>query len=245
MEFYYDDLEGALGYKKWTVLLRTKYGLIINKKKVYRLCEKLGILKDRKSKQSKHPRRLARNRTITGSNQLWQIDIKYGNIVNTDYFVFLCAVIDVYDRQIVGYYRGPTCKAKDITSMLIKAIIRRKIHFKAGELEDKLIIRSDNGPQFVSHLFGDFCEYQKIYHERIPSNTPDMNAYIESFHAQIQRECFNRHSFTFYDEAYYRIDQYIDFYNNIRPHGSLRNYAPKKFGQLTLSGELPVQEISL
>lgn len=245
MEYYHDDNIGALGHKKWTSLLRKQYDLIINKKKVYRLCKKLDILKDRKTNQSKHPRRLAKNRVVTAHNQLWQVDIKYGSIIDTNYFVFLCAAIDVYDRQIVGFYRGPTCQAKDITTMLTKAIIRRKIHFKEGDFEDKLVIRTDNGPQFVSHLFGDFCQHQKVYHERIPNKTPDMNAYIESFHSQIQRECFDRHSFSFYDEAYYYIDRYIDFYNTIRPHGSLGNYSPETFSELTLKGQIPIQEISL
>ena len=124
-------------------------------------------------------------------------------------------------------------------------MISRKIHFQNGEFEDKLIIRTDNGPQFVSDIFGDFCEHQKIYHERIPNKTPNMNAYIESFHSRLQSECFDRHDFHFYEEAYYYIDKYIDFYNTIRPHGSLNNYTPERFSQLILAGEIPIQAISL
>lgn len=245
MEFYHDDYKGALGYKKWTSLLRNQFDLVINPKKVYRLCKELDILKDRKTKKAKHPRRLAQNRIITGPNELWQVDIKYGLIANTNYFVFICCAIDVYDRQIVGFYRGPTCQAKDITLMLTKALIRRKIHFKNGDFEKKLIIRTDNGPQFVSHLFGDFCEHQKIHHERIPKKTPNMNAFIESFHSQLQRECFDRHIFHFYDEAYYYIDGYIAFYNIERPHGSLKNSSPQKFYRQTVDGEIPTLEITL
>lgn len=245
MEYFYDDNIGGIGYKKWTDLLKQQYDLVINKKKVYRLCKKLDILKDRKVKQPKHPRRLARNRIVRGPNQLWQVDIKYGNIANSNYFVFVCCAIDVYDRQIVGRYRGPTCRKEDITAMITKALIKRKVHFKEGEFEDKLIIRTDNGPQFVSERFGDFCQHHKIYHERIPKKTPDMNAYIESFHRRLQAECFDRHVFTFYDEAYYYIDQYIEFYNNVRPHGSLMNYSPEKFNFLTQTDQIPVKEISL
>lgn len=245
MEYFFDDNIGALGYKKWTSLLTEQYSLQINKKKVYRLCKVLGILKDRKTKKSKHPRRLARNRVVTAPNQLWQVDIKYGNIVGTNYFVFVCCAIDVFDRSIVGSFRGSTCRAKDITNMLTKALIRQKVHFKDGAFEDKLIIRTDNGPQFVSELFGDFCQHQKIFHERIPKKTPNMNAFIESFHSSLQRECFDRHTFNFYEEAYYYIDQYIDFYNKIRPHGSLNNHSPEKYRQLVSAGTIPAQAINL
>lgn len=246
MEYDSDDYIGGLGYKKWTTLLCRQYGLKINKKKVYRLCNELGILKDRKTRKPKYPRKLARNRLITGPNQLWQVDIKYGSIVGTNYFVFVCCAIDVFDRSIVGVHRGPSCKAKDIKNMLLKAIIRRKIHFKEGEYEEKLIIRSDNGPQFVSDAFGDFCEHQKIHHERIPVKTPNMNAFIESFHSSLQRECFDRHPFNFYDEAYYYIDSYIEFYNQIRPHGSLNNYPPHEFFELIRAGKtISMEPISL
>jgi len=245
MELHFDDLFGGLGYRKWTKYLREEKDLVINKKKVYRLCDELEILKKGGSKKAKHPRRLARNRMITSPNQLWQVDIKYGTIKDSGRFFFLCSAIDVYDRSIVGYYRGPECKTKHIREMLTKALIRRKIHFKEGEFESKLILRTDNGPQFVSESFGDFCAHHKVYHERIPKKTPDMNAYIESFHSVLQRECFDRHYFEFYEAAYYYVDDYIDFYNTRRYHGGINDYTPHKYYTLTLKKEIKNEKISL
>jgi putative transposase len=68
------------GYRKLTVILKREYKLKINKKKVYRLCKKLGILRPQRKIQTKYPRKSARNRTITASNQLFETDIKYGYI---------------------------------------------------------------------------------------------------------------------------------------------------------------------
>ena len=56
------------------------YHLVINKKKVYRLCKQEGLLKPQRKLKNKHPRKVARNRIVTGSNQLWETDIKYGYI---------------------------------------------------------------------------------------------------------------------------------------------------------------------
>lgn len=70
-EWLMESVEGdgyAYGYRKLTVLLRRDYQLIINKKKVYRLCKELGILRPQRQKREKHPRKLARNRIITSSN---------------------------------------------------------------------------------------------------------------------------------------------------------------------------------
>jgi len=36
--------DAAFGYRKLTVLSRQKHNLVINKKKVYRLCKELNIL---------------------------------------------------------------------------------------------------------------------------------------------------------------------------------------------------------
>lgn len=64
------------GYRKLTVLLRREKQLRIDKKKVYRLCKELNLLKSQRKKKVKYPRRLARNHQITDSNQLWETDIK-------------------------------------------------------------------------------------------------------------------------------------------------------------------------
>lgn len=223
--------EGIYGYRKLTHYLRTEHHLTINPKKVYRLCAKLDILLPRRL-ESRYPRRLAKQHTITGPNQLWQVDIKYGSIENSGRFFFLASAIDVFDRCIVGYYRGSTCKAKDIAGMLQEALMRRQVPVPDQEDGTSIIIRSDNGPQFVSDAFGQFCKLYKVYHERIPPKTPDLNAYIESFHSVIERECYQRYTYECFEEAYYRIDEYIDFYNNRRFHGSLNYLPPKKFHQL-------------
>ncbi|MGG4147581.1 IS3 family transposase [Paenibacillus algorifonticola] len=77
------------GYRKLTVDLKRTYKLIINKKKVYRLCKKLGLLRPQRKVKTKYPRKLARNRMITASNQLLETDIKYGYIAGEDRFFFI------------------------------------------------------------------------------------------------------------------------------------------------------------
>ena len=91
----------AYGYKKLTHALGRNYGLVINKKKVYRLCKELDILRPQRKVKNKHPRRLARNRVITASNQLWETDLKYGYVAGEDRFFYIMSVIDVFDRSII------------------------------------------------------------------------------------------------------------------------------------------------
>ncbi len=76
----------AFGYYKLTVCLKRQFGLIIEDKKVYRLCKEMDILKPQRQKIIRYPRVITSNHEITGSNQLWEIDKKYGYIRGEDRF---------------------------------------------------------------------------------------------------------------------------------------------------------------
>ncbi|QRF23186.1 IS3 family transposase [Alicyclobacillus sp. TC] len=227
-EWIMNEIEGdgfAYGYLKLTYLLKRKYQLVINKKKVYRLCKELKILKPQRKLKEKHPRKLARNRDITGPNQLFEVDIKYGYITGEDRFFFVLSYIDVYDRQIVDYHIGLRCEATDAANTLKSALWKRKLYGKS-ELP---VIRSDNGPQFVSHLFESTCEQLGLEHERIPPKTPNMNAHIESFHRILEDDCFSRFEFESYTQAYREVVSFMEYYNERRMHSSLHYLSPVEF----------------
>ncbi len=228
--------ENMYGYRKLTICLRRQYGLIINKKKVYRLCKELNILAPQRRLHIKHPRRIALNREITGSNQLWETDIKYGYITGENRFFYLMCVIDVYDRAIIDYHIGLSCKGKHAALLIQRALWKRNLFSK----EAKPIIRTDNGPQFISHVFEETCKKYGTEHERIPPKTPNKNAHIESFHAILERDCLSRHGLASYQEAYKIVTDYIDFYNKRRLHGSLYDLSPLEFiKQLAISQVKP------
>lgn len=216
--------EHVYGYAMLTECLRNQQDLVINKKKTYRLCKKLGILHPQRRKKTHYPRRLARNADVIASNQQWQLDIKYGYVAGYDQFFFVADMIDVFDRTIVGYHVGSCCEAKDVCRMVETALDSR---IAPGEKTP--IIRTDNGPQFVSKAFGALCETRHITHERIPPKTPNMNAYIESFHATLERDLLSKEDYTTFQEAYEAVASYISFYNNRRMHRSLGKRSPASF----------------
>jgi putative transposase len=73
------------------------------------------------------------------------------------------------------------------------------------------VIRSDNGPQFISHAFQEGIQEFETEHERIPPRTPNMNAHIESYHRILEDKCFKRHQFQSYEEAYMKLQTLFDF----------------------------------
>lgn len=220
------------GYRKITVVLQREYNLVINKKKVYRLCKELNMLKPQRKIKQKHPRKLSRNREIVTPNQLWEADLKYGYIQGEDKFIYIMSIIDVYDRNIIDYHIGLHCEGKDAAVTLQRALLRREL-FKEVE---KPVIRTDNGPQFISAVFGDKCEELKIEHERIPVKTPNKNAHIESFHRIFEDECLGVQEFSTYAEAYEAIVEFMEKYNKRRIHSSICDLAPAEFYRKSLVG---------
>ncbi|MED4600046.1 IS3 family transposase [Paenibacillus validus] len=218
--------EGAsYGYLKLTILLRRYYHLIINKKKVYRLCKAMKVLRPQRVKKIHYPKRLAQNRTVTASNQLWEADLKYGFITGEQRFFFILSIIDVYDRSIIDYHIGLRCEGKDAVQTLKQALWKRK-HYATDQ---KPVIRTDNGPQFTSYAFQRACEELGIEHERIPNRTPNMNAHIEAFHRILQDECLSKHEFETYAEAYEEVAKFIRFYNETRIHSGIHFLSPHEF----------------
>lgn len=220
----------AYGYKKLTHALRRNNNLIINKKKVYRLCKELNILRPQRKLKNKHPRRLARNRMITASNQLWETDLKYGYIAGEGRFFYVMPVIDVFDRSIIDYHIGLSCEAGDAVRILKSSLFKRQLYGTT-----KPVVRTDNGPQYISNLFEKTCLDLDMEHERIPYKTPNKNAHIESFNCILEEECLSQYEFESYAEAYEAVVDFMRHYNSRRIHSSLKYHTPDECYRLLRS----------
>ncbi|MDK2788875.1 MAG: putative transposase [Epulopiscium sp.] len=185
------------------------------------------------------PRKLAKREKVTSPNQLWQMDVKYGYITGTGRFFFQLSAIAVFDRSIVGYHIGLSATAKDACRVLINALKKRGL---APGMKLP-VIRTDNGSQFISKLFKETCNTWDIEHERIPVKTPNINAYIESFHAILEDECYKRNEFADFAEVYQIVSEYIDYYNNRRRHSSINYLAPNEFYKSITNGQITGHEM--
>lgn len=228
------------GYRKLTVCLNEDYMLIINKKKVYRLCDDLGVLKTQRRIKKHHPRKLAKRDKVTASNQLWELDVKYGHIAGKDKFFFQLSLIDVLDKTVISYHLGLSCKAEDACRVLKDALAKRML---TKGMDNLPTIRTDNGPQFVSKLFGDTCDTYGLKHQRIPVKSPNMNAHIEAFHSILKEECYDRYEFMSYLQVYEAVSEYMNYYNDRRRHGSIGDKAPVKYYNLIQEEKINPQEI--
>ncbi len=216
--FYY-------GYRKLTYALRRMFDLVINKKKVYRLCKEMDALIPQRKVKAKYPKKLARNTYVTGPNQLWETDVKFGYVEGEDRFFQIASIIDVFDRVVVGTHAGLTCVGRDLVRVLRLALESRGISGKG------LTLRSDNGPQFKSYLLRKTCNSLSVVQEFIPGNTPNLNAHIESYNSILERECLSGQVFRSYAHALRAIHNFVEFYNTRRIHSSCGYRPPMEYYQ--------------
>jgi putative transposase len=95
------------GYRKISVVLNIKYGVVANRKCVLRLMKMAGIeaiypkpkLSIKNNSHKVYPY-LLRSIIVNYVNHVWQVDITYLKLGKR--FVYLVALIDVHSRYIVG-----------------------------------------------------------------------------------------------------------------------------------------------
>ncbi len=232
------------GYQKLTHYLRIEKNMYINAKKIYRLCNEnhLLLFKQHQLKNNKIKKKRCDYIDVTAPNQLWQFDIKYGYIHGENRWFFVLAFIDVFSKKVPNYFIGTRCKSGDLITTLNQALINENI-----TADHALIIRSDNGPQMSSNKFYFHLKRleQKLAHEFIPVQTPNRNAYIESFFSILENERLRDRYYKNFTEAYASVVEFIQFYNNRRIHGSLKMLSPKMFLHQLHSGLIKPIPISV
>lgn len=219
------EISKHYGYRKLTYELRREYSLQINKKKVRRLMKSLGFLGPNKRSKVTRISPKCKERKVTASNQLWQMDIKYAFIAGTRETAYITSIIDVYDREIAAYSVDLSCTGEVAKKVLIEALYSRDIK----DLNSGLVVRTDNGSQFVSGTFEKACLTEKVFHERIPVRSPNYNAYIESYHRYLQDECLTGKIYMSLNHIVYDLDRYVTGYNYQRIHSAIGYVPPHEF----------------
>jgi transposase InsO family protein len=94
-------------------------------------------------------------------------------------------------------------------------------------------IQTDNGSEFLGS-FHEHVATLKIPHEFIYPRSPKINGVVERFNRTIQEEFITHHEELNYDlpEFQTHLNHYLTWYNEKRPHLSLRLLSPLQFMEL-------------
>ena len=225
-------LKGAYGSPRMVRELRAR-GYPAAKSRVERLMRENGIRARHKRRykattDSNHRLAVAanlldRNFSPAAPNQAWSADITY--IWTDEGWLYLAVVLDLFNREIVGWSIKPKMTANIVMDALTMAWFRRQP--AAG-----LIHHSDRGSQYASHAFqGKLAAYGMVCSMSRKGNCWD-NAPAESFFNSLKNERVHAARYATREDAIADLFDYIEvFYNRSRRHSTLGYHSPVQFLQ--------------
>jgi putative transposase len=209
------------GYRLMTSYLK-RDGYIINHKKLYRIMTEKGLLKlDNRIDRSGSGRKFVKYRKVHTTRPLecLEMDIKMVWIPSVGKNAYLLSVIDVHTRRILKDYFSFTIKQNDVIALLSGL-------FEDYNYPDSVVIRSDNGSQFIAKNVREYLGIIGVQQEFTHVATPEENAHIEAYHGILKKEVLNRFDYQYFGEIQQILKRYVKFYNNRRLHGLLGRITP-------------------
>ncbi len=104
-------------------------------------------------------------------------------------------------------------------------------------------IRLDNGPELTSQHLAGWCKDKSIELRFIQPGKPNQNAFIERFNRSYRTEVLNSWLFTSLDEVREITHQWLQSYNEERPHEALGNLPPAVLRERLLAGKSSTFEL--
>jgi putative transposase len=213
------------GYRRIWANLRYVDKLEINKKRVFRLMQKHGLLvkPDTKLKAIRTP--LRNKPKPDRPNQWWGIDMTK-LMVQGFGWMYIVVVLDWYTKKIVGCYAGMECKSRHWLEALNMAVNNQ---FPGGVRENQLHLMSDNGSQPTSVSFMKACHAMDINQAFTSYNNPKGNADTERVFRTMKEELLWLKEWTSPFELADALGKLIEYYNEKYLHSALGYRSPEKF----------------
>ena len=211
-----------LGARRIRSILQKDHNIVVTRKRVRRLMKKIGLETIyRKPRTSKpHPEHkiypyLLKDMVIDRPNQVWCSDITYVPMAKG--FVFLVAVMDWHSRYILSWRLSNTMD----DDFCIEAVADCLATGARPE-----IFNTDQGSQFTSE---DFVEQVEESGAKVSMDGRGRymdNIFIERLWRSFKYEEAYLNPYESIQQARKSIKEWVDFYNNERPHQSLDYMTP-------------------
>ena len=161
---------------------------------------------------------------------MWVGDITY--LRTSLGWVYIAAVMELYNREIIGY-----AVSRKIDTELVLEALKNAIG-RSGKKKG-LIFHSDCGSQYSSKRYQRELEAEGIIGNMSKSGCPYDNSCMESFFASMKKECTNRKEYATMESVKQDMFRYIEmFYNRKRLHSSLGYMSPVAYRLKNQKGQV-------
>ena len=156
-----------------------------------------------------------------GPGKLLAGDITYLRVGHS--FLYLAVVLDLYNREVVGWSMGKSLE----TTLVLKALDSAMNKLGPGV---EVIFHSDRGSQYASEAYRRLLEHENISPSMSRKGNCYDNAYVESWFSSLKKEWVYRQKYSTTEELKALVFEYIEvWYNRKRRHSSLGYLSPEEY----------------
>jgi len=214
------------GYRKITQI----FDEVISQKTVQSIMRKYGWqcrVRVKKRKRTGQPTHVADNlisRDFSANKPLEKLGTDITYLPFGQSMMYLSSIIDFYNGEVIAQTIG----FKQDLSFVLDTLNQ------LPELPEGCILHSDQGSVYTSYAYQQIVKEKGITMSMSRKGTPVDNSPIEAFHSNLKSE-------TFYLDNIYRttnarviniVEDYINYYNNIRIQTKLNSQSPVNYRQL-------------
>ena len=135
-------------------------------------------------------------------------------------FIYLAVVMDLYNREILGWSMSWSLETKVVLDALEMAMK------KVGP-DAEIIFHSDRGSQYASEAYRRMLKNKNVKPSMSRKGNCYDNAYVESWFSSLKKEWIYRNTYKTAAELRTLVFEYIEtWYNKKRKHSSLGNLSP-------------------
>jgi putative transposase len=208
------------GYLRLHALLRRE-GLVINRKKTYRLYQAEDLAVRRRRRRRPPERERLRLVVPARRNQRWSMDFASDALWTGRRYRCLCLVDDA-TRESPALLADFSIGGDRVVRVLDELAGRHG-------LPEEIVM--DNGPEFTGRALFAWSARTGVRLRFIQPGKPIQNAFVESFIGRFRDECLNQHWFGSLAEAARVIEAWRQHYNRERPHSALGYEPPERFAR--------------
>lgn len=206
------------GFDNYYLRIRTE-GFKWNRKRVLRVYRKMNLKMRRKHrKRINRPYKEALTQPIL-PNQMWSMDFMSDSLEDGRK-VRILNVLDDYNRESKAIRCGISMPSARVIRILEEVI---EIQGKPER------VRTDNGPEFISHEIEEWFKTNQIDHLAIQPGKPNQNGFIERFNRTFREDILDAYLFESYSQLQIICDEWKDKYNTSHPHQALSGMSPVAF----------------
>lgn len=217
----YHEHNGTVGYRSMTVYLdrrgyhyssTTIHKYMNTEMKLYSIVRPKKPRYEHGEAHKVFENRLNQNFTAPEINQKWCTDFTYLFLSNRE-VRYNCTIIDLHDRSVIA-----SITDKNITSDLAIRTLKKALESQP-KINGELILHSDQGSQFTSKAFTEFCEASGVTQSMSKAGYPYDNAPMERYFNTLKNELIYLYEYDTEQALYQAVEEFAyGDYNYSRPH---------------------------